>query len=454
MTRRGGKVPPGRLGLPWLGETTAIASNNHRFYTDRFDKYGPIFKTRLFGINFVVLSGAEAFHRFATDPAIERGNSDPISVEQIFLRSLALEDGPEHRSRKDVMLHGIRTREAITAYVPRMQRIMDATVDQWLADGTALVRPDLEMMSARLATAMYTGLETEQHAQEIHDLNAAMRKAFQTVPVAIPGTPYGKATKARDRMIAIIDEAIARHRTGEYDDIISRMLAAAEEHGVPAEKLRGDLLHLIFASQGGYFVPLTLITMALGEHPELMERARREVLEVSPEGPVTMEQLDRLVFLGQLSKELRRYFAMNSANFFGKATQDLEVEGYRIPKGWGAIAAIHITMRSDDVYDDPDRFDPDRFLPDREAALPPGSYVPHGDGERGGHRCPGEDVVTVAVKLYLTLLLRRATWDLPDQDLELTNELFPLPTSGLRVTFHPESTRSLTAPDAGNVAAG
>ena len=58
---------------------------------------------------------------------------------------------------------------------------------------------------------------------------------------------------------------------------------------------------------------------------------------------------------------------MNSANFFGKATQDLEVEGYRIPKGWGAIAAIHITMRSDDVYDDPDRFDPDRFLPDREA---------------------------------------------------------------------------------------
>ena len=78
MTRRGGKVPPGRLGLPWLGETTAIASNNHRFYTDRFDKYGPIFKTRLFGINFVVLSGAEAFHRFATDPAIERGNSDPI----------------------------------------------------------------------------------------------------------------------------------------------------------------------------------------------------------------------------------------------------------------------------------------------------------------------------------------------------------------------------------------
>ena len=60
-------LPPGRLGLPWLGETVAIARSNHGFYEDHFDKYGPIFKTRLFGVNFVVVSGAEAFHQFNTD---------------------------------------------------------------------------------------------------------------------------------------------------------------------------------------------------------------------------------------------------------------------------------------------------------------------------------------------------------------------------------------------------
>lgn len=80
--------------------------------------------------------------------------------------------------------------------------------------------------------------------------------------------------------------------------------------------------------------------------------------------------------------------------------------------------------------------------------------MPHGDGARGGHRCPGEDVVTVAVKLYLTLLLRGATWDLPEQDLELSNELFPLPTSGLRSrsTRSPRGHRRRRMP--GNVAAG
>ena len=80
-----------------------------RFYKDHFAKYGPIFKTRLFGFNFVVVSGHEAFHQFATDPRIERGGTDPISVEQMFFKSLALVDGQEHRSRKDVMLHAVRT---------------------------------------------------------------------------------------------------------------------------------------------------------------------------------------------------------------------------------------------------------------------------------------------------------------------------------------------------------
>ncbi len=438
-------LPPGRLGLPWLGETVAIARSNHGFYEDHFDKYGPIFKTRLFGVNFVVVSGAEAFHQFNTDPRIERGSTDPVSVEQIFLRSLALEDGDEHHMRKDVMLHGIRTREAINAFLPRMERIMTATIDGWAREGKAVTRPDLQVLAAQLSLAIYASVESQERAEELSELVADMRNAFATVPVAIPFTPYAKAIKSRDKVVAMIDEEIAKHQQaqpGKYDDTMSRMLAAAEDHQVPVDKLRGDLLHVFFASQGGYFVPLTLITLALGQHLDLQEKAREEVMAVAPDGPVTMEQIDRLQYLGQLSKELRRYFAMNSANFFGKAKEEIEIGGYRIPQGWGAVAAIHITMRSPKVYDDPDTFDPERFSPEREAVLAPGSYVPHGDGQRDHHRCPGEDIVTVAVKLYLVLLLRRLSYTLPEQDLTLSNELFPLPVSGLRADFSPANVRT------------
>ena len=40
-------LPPGRLGLPWIGETMSIARNNHKFYRDHLAKYGPNVRKRL-----------------------------------------------------------------------------------------------------------------------------------------------------------------------------------------------------------------------------------------------------------------------------------------------------------------------------------------------------------------------------------------------------------------------
>ena len=439
-------LPPGSLGLPWLGESLAIATNNHKFYKDRFAKYGPIFKTRLFGINFVVFSGPEGMHRFATDPAIQRGGTDPLSVKQIFVNSLALIDGPEHRMRKGVMLRAMQQRDALVRLLPRMQRVMTSYVSRWEKNSRFKLLPDLKMMSASLTGAMYTGDESEAHVRELDTIIGWMREAFMGVPLPIPGTKYGNALKGRRRLQEIIAETIERHRTGSYDDIVSNMMASAAESGISEEKLRGDLLHMIFASQGGYFVPILLITMTLGQHPEMMERAREEVFRVAPDGPVTMEHMDKLEYLERLSKELRRFFAMNSATFFGKVIQPFEVGGYRIPAGWGAIGAVHITMRNPEAFEDPTRFDPDRFLPDRIAARRPGSYVPHGDGPRTGHKCPAEDIVAVAVKLYLVLSLRRYRWDVPPQDLTLTNEVFPLPASGLEIEVRPLSVGAATLP--------
>jgi cytochrome P450 len=434
-------LPPGKLGLPWLGETLAIAKNNHGFYKDRFAKYGPVFKTRLFGHNFVVLSGPEAFHRYVTDPVFERGGKDPISVQQIFFGSLAVVDGIDHRTRKSAMLTAY-TRDAIEAYLPKMQRVIAGYAARWEKAGTVTLQPQLQLMSASLAGTMFLADESDEATQQMSDVAEWMRGAFMTLPVAIPFTKYAKAVKGRDQLLQIIDRAFARHRSGSYNDSLSRILEAAARLGVPDSKLRSDVLHQLFAGQGGYFTVWTLLTMAMGQQPELIERARQEVMDVSPDGPITMEHLDRMEYIERLSRETRRKFMLNSATFFGRALADVDIGNYRIPKGWGAIAAIHITMRNPDVWADPEKFDPDRFLPERIAARPAGSYVPHGDGPRGGHKCPAEDIVAVGVKLYLAMMLRRMTFELPPQDLTLKNELFPLPKSDLVVKFKPHGARA------------
>jgi cytochrome P450 len=267
-----------------------------------------------------------------------------------------------------------------------------------------------------------------------------MQGAFMAPPIPLPGTPYGRAIKARNRLRVIVDEAIERHASGDWDDVVSRMIAAADQEGVSVSSLRGDVCHLMFTAQPGYSVPLLLATLALAEHPDVRNRARAEVQRVAPSGPLTMERLDQLTYLLQVSKELRRYYAMNAATFFGRVQEEMEVGGYRIPAGWGAMGAVHMTLHNPDEFAEPARFDPERFAPGQESAFPPGRYVPHGDGPPTSHRCAGEDIVTAAIQVYLVVLLRRASWTLPSQDLSLTNEVFPVPASGLRVevqAWHP-----------------
>jgi retinoid hydroxylase len=434
MSAAGGlPLPPGRLGLPWLGETLAILRSNHGFHRDRVARYGPIYKTRLLGSTFVVFSGHEAFHTFATDPRIRRGDADALPTRQVFKDSVALYDGGDQVARKGVMLAGLWHREAIAAYLGRMQASLEETIEDWARRGRVTLRPELELWADRLAGAIITGDTSEQHAQELHQVITDMQGAFMAPPIPIPGTTYGRAMKARNRLVAIVEEAIERHRTGAWDDVTSRMLAAAEDAGIPETSVAADIRHLMFTAQPGYSVPLLLATLALAEHPDVAERARAEVLEVTPSGPVTMGQVDRLGYLLQVSKELRRYYAMNAATFFGRVQEEMEVGGFRIPAGWSAMGAVHMTLHDPSEFPEPTRFDPERFTPEREAAFPPGRYVPHGDGPPTAHRCAGEDIVTVAIQVYLVVLLRSVTWRLPPQDLSMTNEVFPVPASGLVV---------------------
>ncbi|GAA1467735.1 cytochrome P450 [Microbacterium thalassium] len=431
-------VPPGRLGLPWLGESAAILKDNHQFFRDRFDRYGPVFKTRLFGIDFAVFSGPEAFHRFATDPRIERIGAHPLPVAQMFDSSVAVTDGPHFRERKLSILDGVWRREAIAHYLPGMQAGLERMLDRWRAQPDVSVRESLSRFTAENTAAMYLVDPQPADVERLLRFLPAFSGAFTTLPIPLPWTQYGRAVRARRDLMALIDDTLDRHLAEPRDDALSRMIDSARSRGVDPRELRHDMVFLLFAGQSGLTVPLTFATMALGRNPEIMERARAEALAVAPDGDLTLDDLDRLEYLGAISKEVRRYYPMNASTNFGRVTAPMEVGGYRIPAGWGAIGAIHITMRNPDVFAEPDVFDPERFTPEREAKLAPGSYVPQGDGDRAGHRCPGEDMVTVATKLYLALALRRGVWSVPEQDLTLSREIFPMPRSGLRIRFEPQ----------------
>jgi cytochrome P450 len=102
-----------------------------------------------------------------------------------------------------------------------------------------------------------------------------------------------------------------------------------------------------------------------------------------------------------------------------EAAVDVEVGGYRIPKGTLVLWSAHLAGRDPSVWHDPLRFDPDRFtgLDAEQRQLADASWVPFGGGRRN---CIG----FAAAQMELTLITARLAQRL---DLRPVSDQLPRP---------------------------
>src|ERR1041385_4781380 len=115
-------LPPGRSGLPLLGETLAFAKNPFGFIEERLAKHGRIFRTHVLGRKTVVVAGPEAAGRFIDGSVVMREGSMPPHVQELFGGGRPpLLDGDDHATRKRIVLQAF-TRDALAAYLPIIQR--------------------------------------------------------------------------------------------------------------------------------------------------------------------------------------------------------------------------------------------------------------------------------------------------------------------------------------------
>ena len=83
-------LPPGRDGMPLVGETLSFARNPFRFIEERLATHGRIFRSNVLGRKAVVVAGPEAAARFIDPNLVMREGSMPPHVQELFGgRSLA-----------------------------------------------------------------------------------------------------------------------------------------------------------------------------------------------------------------------------------------------------------------------------------------------------------------------------------------------------------------------------
>jgi cytochrome P450 len=112
---------------------------------------------------------------------------------------------------------------------------------------------------------------------------------------------------------------------------------------------------------------------------------------------------------------------------FRRALQDVEFDGYLIPKGWQVFWVASVTHMDPGIFPEPARFDPSRF----ENQSPPCSFVAFGGGPR--MICVGMEFARIETLVTMHYLVRRFRWKLCCKKDTYARDPMPLPLHGLPI---------------------
>jgi cytochrome P450 len=424
-------LPPGRDGLPLVGETLSFAKNPFRFLEERLAAHGRFFRSSVLGRKTAVVAGPEAAGRFLDPNVVMREGSMPPHVQELFGgRSLPLLDGETHRARKTAVVAALN-RAALTAYLPVVQETIERYFRRWSQAGEIRWIEELKQLSIEVICTTVIGMRPGPEMDALRRDYGILTAGFATLPVKLPGTRYRKALQARDRIIAFMEQTVRERRRQPTEDGLSRVLAAGgAELGDHDAAL--ELHHLVIA---GYivFAELGSMVQQLTAHPGVRARLAAEIASKAPSGPLTVETFASMPYLLQVVNEVKRLCPIVPV-VFGRTKQPFQFDGVSVPAGWMLLWAIRPSHVEQGVYSDPEAFDPDRFSPERaEDKRHEHAFSPQGAGPITGHRCPGLDFATYIMAVFAVVLLRGYGWELPEQKLALNwSNTPPEPEEGLR----------------------
>lgn len=428
-------LPPGSFGLPFIGETISFFTDG-QFAEKREKKYGPIFKTHIFGRPTVVVKGAEANQFLFSNENKYFVASWPKSTKILLgPASLSVQGGTFHTSRRKLLSQAFQPR-ALGSYVPTMAGITASYLEKWQGMGTLTWYSELRDYTFDIASKLLVGTDGGSQTH-LAKLFKHWGEGLFTIPLFLPWTKFGKARRCRQELLKYIEKIVRRRQQEENpgSDALGILLQARDEEGnsLPLEELKDQVLLLLFAGHETLTSAIVNFCLLIAQHPEVMAKARQEQQQFPHSEPLTMEMLKQMTYLEQVLKEVLR-MVPPAGGLFREAIAPCELHGYLIPKGWLVLYQIGRTHQDESVYLEPKGFDPDRFSAERaEDKQKRFGYVPFGGGLR---ECLGKEFAKLEMKIFAAMLLRGYEWELlPDQDLTLVMVPMPHPRDGLRVNF-------------------
>ncbi|XP_048128679.1 abscisic acid 8'-hydroxylase 1-like isoform X3 [Rhodamnia argentea] len=387
---------PGRLGIPFVGETFSLlsATNStkgcYEFVRLRRLWHGKWFKTRLFGKIHVFIPSTEGAKMvFANDFAQFNKGYVKSMADAVGKKSLLCVPHESHR---------------------RIRRL--------LSDPFSI--PSLSKFVTKFDKMLCQRLKKlEEHGKSFVVLDFNMKAR----------------SRLMERFREMIEERRGRGEGGAPEDFLQSML---ERDSLPPEEKLDDseimdnLLTLIIAGQTTTAAAMMWSVKFLDENPDVQDRLREEqlaILRKKPQGAaLTLEDLNSMSYGLKVVKETLRM--SNVLLWYPRvALTDCTIQGHNIKKGWHVNIDATCIHYDPSMYKNPIQFNPSRF----DEMQKPYSFIPFGSGPR---TCLGMNMAKVTMLAFLHRMTSGYRWTVDDPDTSLEKKAhIPRLRSGCPITL-------------------
>ncbi|XP_065882246.1 cytochrome P450 87A3-like [Euphorbia lathyris] len=417
-----GRLPPGSMGLPLIGETLQFLSPSNSldmppFLKNRIKKYGRIFKTSLAGRPVVVSSDAEFNHFILQQEAklVELWYLD--SFAELLGQNSSIKQGLAgyiHKNLKKLIAQHFGIEKLKGNLLPQLENMVNNTLHAWSLQESVELKHQSSTMILDFTSKLMFGYDAEKEGKSLSEIFSSFMEGLFSFPLNIPGTSFHKCMQNQKNTMKMIKaamkerEAYPERRRGDFlDGLIEEMKT---EELVTEDLVCGVIFALLIATSETIPSTLTLAIKLITDHPLILQQLKMENEDlirtrINKQAGITWKEYKSMTFTMHVINEALRL--SGSVGMLRRTIQDIHIDGYTIPKGWTVMVVPSSIHMNPDTYANPIAFNPWRWK-ELEANVGAKNFIPFGGGMRS---CGGAEFSKVLMAVFVHVFVTKYRWN-------------------------------------------
>ncbi|KAJ4961273.1 hypothetical protein NE237_021183 [Protea cynaroides] len=405
-------LPPGTMGWPLFGETTDFLKEGPNFLKNQRATYGSFFKSHILGCPTVVSMDPELNRYILLNEGKGLVPGYPQSMLDILGKcNIAAVHGSAHKKIRGALLNIISPTMIRDHLLLTIDGFMSSHISNW-AGKIVDIQEKTKEMALLSSLKQIAGVDADLVSEAFKPEFQKLVLGTISLPINLPGTNYHSGSQARKNIIKLWLDVLQRRRAsrGTYQDMLGFLMKTEDpKYKLNDEEIIDQIIAILYS---GFETVSTTSMMAvkyLHDHPRALQELREEHLAIRNEkgskDPITWSDYKSMRFTRAVIYETARLATVVNG-VLRKTTQEMELNGYVIPKGWRIYVYTREINYDPILYPEPFTFNPWRWM---DKNLDSHSYFMLFGG--GGRLCPGKELGIVEISTFLHYFITRYRWE-------------------------------------------